>query len=106
MFDRPILYPTAYRWAIIAAALDVICTWVILSSGGAELNAIANRVIQLGGLPAMVTFKFAIIALVITICEVIGRRQQLAGRRLAITAVALNSFPVVVGAGQLGLASL
>lgn len=106
MLDQPILYPTAYRWAIVAAALDVICTWIILSSGGAELNAIARGVIQFGGLPAMLAFKFIIIAGVIAICELIGRRQHDTGRRLAVAAVALNSVPVVVGAGQLGLAAL
>lgn len=101
MLDRPILYPAVYRWVILAAALDVVCTYIILSSGGAELNGLARRVIDFGGLPAMLAFKFAIIGLVIGICEVVGRRHDDTGRRLARAAVVLNAFPVVVGSTQL-----
>lgn len=103
MLDKPILYPVAYRWAIFAASLDIICTWFILALGGAELNGVARRVIEAGGLPAMVAFKFAIVAAVFIICEFIGRRKHDTGRRLAAAAVALNCFPAVVGASQLSL---
>ena len=106
MLDKPILYPTAYRWVIIAASLDVICTWFILALGGHELNALARTVIEAGGLPAMLAYKFALIALVLVICEHIGRMKFDTGRRLAAAAVALNAFPVIVGASQLGMRSM
>ena len=103
MLDRPILYPTAYRWAIIAAALDIVCTYLILSLGGSELNMLARHVIDAGGVPGMVAFKFAIVAGVITVCEFVGRRRADTGRRLARAAVVLNAFPAIVGATQLTL---
>lgn len=106
MLDKPILYPTAYRWVIIAASLYVICTWLILALGGAELNILARKVIEAGGLPAMLAYKFALIALVLIICEHIGRLRFNTGRRLALAAAALNIFPAVVGASQLGLRSM
>lgn len=106
MLDKPVLYPKAYRWAIVAALLDIFCTYIILVSGGVELNGIARRVIDAGGVPGMIAFKFAIVSMVFIICEYIGRQQHDTGRRLAVAAVALNSFPVVVGASQLGLREL
>jgi hypothetical protein len=105
MLDKPILYPSVYRWVILAASLDVICTWIILMLGGVELNAIARRVIEAGGLPGMLALKFGVIASVVVICEYIGRRQNHAGRRLAVAALALNAFPAAVGASQLGVHS-
>ena len=103
MLDRPILYPTAYRWAIIAAALDIVCTYLVLSLGGSELNMLARHIIDAGGVPGMVAFKFAIVAGVITVCEFVGRRRADTGRRLARAAVVLNAFPAIVGATQLTL---
>jgi hypothetical protein len=103
MLDKPILYPTAYRWVILFAALDVICTWIILALGGSELNLLARKVIEAGGLPAMLAYKFALIALVLVICEHIGRLREDTGRRLARAAILLNAFPVLVGMSHLGL---
>jgi uncharacterized membrane protein len=103
MLDKPILYPTAYRWVILFASLDVICTWIILALGGRELNVLARAVINAGGLPAMLAYKFAIIAFVLVLCEHIGRRQSDTGRRLANAAIVLNAFPVLVGMSHLGL---
>jgi hypothetical protein len=103
MLDQPILYPAAYRWVIFFAALDVICTWIILALGGRELNALARAAIEAGGLPAMLAYKFALIAFVLVLCEHIGRRKHTTGRRLARAAIVLNAFPVFVGVSHLGL---
>jgi hypothetical protein len=101
MLDKPVLYPRYYRWVILFASLDVILTWIILTRGGAELNIIAKQVIDSAGLPGMLAYKFFLIILVLVICEHIGRIRFHTGRGVALTAIALNIFPVLVGGTQL-----
>ncbi len=93
----PILYPNAYAWFIVAAALDVVVTWMILHAGGSELNALADWVIRRFDIAGVVSYKFLLVALVLVICEVVGRRNARRGLLLACWAVALTVFPVVVG---------
>jgi len=93
----PVLYPTVYPWYVLMAALDIMVTWVILVLGGHELNVLADWVIQRYDLPGVVSYKFALVVLVIVVCEIVGRRRYDAGLRLARWAVALTAFPVVVG---------
>ena len=113
---RAALYPTAYVWYIFLACLDIMFTYLIvhpdvfvreydpktksydfsLEPRGAEANPLADWVIQRWGLPGMVVFKLGIVLLVICICEIVGRKREALGRRLANWAVALNPIPVVV----------
>ncbi|MEK6702920.1 MAG: DUF5658 family protein [Planctomycetota bacterium] len=102
-FSKPLLFPTLYRWYIIAATLDILCTYTILVLGGVEVNAIANRVIQSAGLPGMIAYKFIGVAFVLAVCEFVGRRKHHIGKRLAIAAIAISAFPVVVAVSQLTL---
>lgn len=95
-----VLYPVAYSWFIVLAAFDIVLTALILSplfgDRGNELNAIAAWVIQVFGLPGMVFYKYVNVAIVLVICEIVGRRRAGIGRRLAEWAVALTAVPVVV----------
>jgi hypothetical protein len=91
-----VLYENHYTWFVLVSALDVMFTWIVLHAGGREANAIAAAVLQRFGLEGMVAFKFALVAFVIVLCEVIGRRSRNAGRNLASASVALTCVPLVV----------
>ncbi len=96
-----VLYPNCYVWYVFFAALDVMLTWVILHLGGHEINIVADRVIARWDLPGLAVFKFGLVAVVVCICEVVGRRRAGLGRTLATWAVALAAVPVAVGLIQL-----
>ncbi len=98
---RALLYPGLYLWYIAFAAMDISLTWIILSLGGREVNALADWIIQRFQLPGVVVFKFFTVVLVVVICEAVGRRKPDTGVRLCKWAVILTSFPVVVGAVHL-----
>jgi hypothetical protein len=99
---QSVLYPNQYTWLIFFSALDVMLTWVVLFRGGFEANTIAARVIERFGLPGLVGFKFALVLLVIVICELVGRRNPTAGRRLAVAGIALTCVPVAISFLLLG----
>ncbi len=92
----PVLYENHYTWFVLVSALDLMLTWVILHAGGREANAIAAAVLQRWGLEGMVIFKFALVVFVIALCEVIGRRNLAAGKKLVSWAVALTCVPLVI----------
>ena len=109
------LYPEAYVWFVFLASLDIMLTYLILNPivfshddygvepRGAEANAVANQVIQRWDVPGMVIFKFVLVLVVVFICEIIGRRRDDTGRRIAEWAVAITSIPIVVAVVQMGL---
>lgn len=102
-FSRPVLYPAIYPWLVLAAAMDILTTALILHLGGTEVNPVAAGAIAVAGTAGMVVLKFAVIALVLTVCECVGRARHGTGRRLALCSVALNCLPVVVGITELAL---
>ena len=87
-------YPAQYTWLVFVAALDLMFTWIVLHSGGTELNLFADAVIDAYGIWGLSAFKFGMILFVICLCEIVGRRRHGAGRFLAVTAVVLNCIPV------------
>lgn len=99
--SRHVLFPTPYVWCVFFAAMDIMVTWIVLHMGGREVNGVAAWLIHRFGLWGIVVFKFVIIMAVIAICEFIGRRRPVLGKRLAEWAVALNVVPVAVGLVQL-----
>jgi len=92
----PVLYENHYTWFVLVSALDVMLTWVVLHAGGREANMLADAVLRNYGLEGLVTFKFALVVLLIVLCEIIGRRSHVAGKRLASGAVALTCVPLVI----------
>jgi hypothetical protein len=96
------LYSNCYNWYLLLAVLDIGLTWIILHGfGGYEVNVLANWIIRSGGFWATVGYKFALVGLVIAICEVVGRRVDATGRRLAEWAVAITAIPVTASFVQL-----
>lgn len=71
-------------------------TYVVLSLGGREVNALANAVLQWLGWHGMVGYKFALIVLVICLCEIIGRRDDKWGRRLGAMGIGLTWVPIIL----------
>lgn len=105
MAREPVLYPGIYPWYVGIATLDVLLTWLILSTfQGIELNPIAAGLIESGGMPAATFYKFGTVMFVLWSCEYIGRRRLLAGRRLAFYAVVANCIPVTASMAQLAIA--
>ncbi len=93
---RAARYPQAYVWFIFVSALDVMMTWVVLYFGGREVNALADYILQRWALTGMVVYKFALVVFVIFICEIVGHYRHSLGRKLAVFAVFITIFPVVV----------
>jgi hypothetical protein len=94
-------YQSEYVWLIFLSSLDIMLTWAILRRNGEELNPVARLVIEWWGLNGAIAFKFALMLFVIVSCEIIGRRRDQAGRRLAWVAVFLSATPVVYSLGLL-----
>jgi hypothetical protein len=101
---QPVLFPSRYAWYVLVCFLDLIVTNTIIAHfGGVEANAIAQRAIALAGFWGLIAFKVCSMIVVITICEIVGRRREPTGRRVAEWAIALSSIPVVLGLMQIPL---
>lgn len=95
-FRRHLHYPAAYTWLVFVASMDIMMTWVILHSGGREVNPLAEAVIHRFDLPGIVAFKFVLVAVIILISEVVGTRRPAVGRWFAAAAVLVSCVPVVL----------
>jgi hypothetical protein len=98
---RTVLYPGRYVWYIFLSALDLMLTWVVLHLEGQELNVVAAWVIHRYDLRGLVVFKFVLVVTVILICEIVGRRNDRAGRILAIVAAGVTAIPVCLSLTEL-----
>jgi len=90
-------YPRHYPWFITFAGLDVVLTWIVLSLGGQELNAVAQLALDLAGIPGMIALKVSAVLIVCVICEYLGRRRPSIGLGVANLAIAANTIPVTLG---------
>ena len=87
-----LMYETELSWFILVGALDVFMTYLILRYSAEERtrnvliegNPIARWVLHNWGIQGMVTFKFIMIAVVVTIAEIVGRVRPNVGRGLLI----------------------
>ena len=99
------LYPNRYAWFILTSTLDILLTHAILHHfsdfGGRELNTIADWVIRRFDIWGAITLKFLTVLVVITACEIVGRRSPRAGSRLASTVLVLSLIPLAVALWQL-----
>src|SRR4051794_40922154 len=93
---QPVRYPNTYVWFVFVSTLDICLTWIVLHSGGFEANAIADSVIRRFGLVGLVGFKLALTTLFVLVCELVGRRNDEAGRSLATVGVGIASLPVLI----------
>jgi hypothetical protein len=97
---RP-LYPNHYVWFVFLSVLDVLLTWLILAASGVEANPVAAAVIDRFGFRGMIVYKFALMVVVIVLCERVGRRNDRAGRRVITLGVAVTSLPIVLSFAML-----
>jgi len=93
---RAARYPQAYVWFVFVSALDLMMTWVVLYFGGREVNVLADYILDRWALTGMVVYKFALVILVIFICEIVGHYRPRLGRRLSIFAVVITLVPVII----------
>ncbi|MCP4251238.1 MAG: hypothetical protein GY778_29730 [bacterium] len=102
----PVRYPVRYGLFVILAGLAAAFTRAILRAGGTEVNPVADGVFAHRGLPGMLLFKFGLVLLIIALCELIGRRRDRVGRRLAAACVMVTAIPVLAATAQLAAARL
>ncbi len=100
-FTRPVLYPDRYTWFVFASAMDLLMTGIVLCRGGSEVNRLAEFVILHFGRAGIVTFKFVLVAVILIICEIVGRRRRELGRRLATWAIVIPALAVAAAVVQL-----
>lgn len=106
MLREPVMYARYHVGFVGLSTLDVLVTSFILSLGGAELNAIANRALEAGTtepITILTFYKFATVTLVLLAIEAIGRRRKQLGRGVAGFAVMANFVAVGVGVSQLAI---
>lgn len=97
-----VLYPNAYVWLVLIAALDLMLTHRVLSwFGGREVNPVALSVLVRFGFTGLVVYKFLLVSVVVGICEFVGRRVYNKGWWLARIAVAISAVPVVFALTQI-----
>jgi len=99
--SQPMRYPNAYAWLMLFSAMDIMLTWVILSRGGREVNALADWVIKQFGLNGMIIYKFALVLFFVVLCEMVGKLRDRSGITLSRVGVAIGAFPVVWSMGLL-----
>ncbi len=95
--DEHVRYPNHYAWFVLASSLDILMTMIVLELGGSEVNPLADRVITAFGMRGVLVFKFAMMGLVILLCEIIGRQRDLWGRRVASFAIIVPAFGALMG---------
>lgn len=94
---------------VLASSFDVLMTWYLLFYGGThgrtwfvESNPIPRYFLYSWGFDALVYFKFALVAVVAVICQVIARRKIDVARRvlnfatLLVTGVVVYSIVLMV----------
>lgn len=96
-----LLYTRQYVWYLLASVFDIVVTYIIVwRLDGSEVNVIANNLIEVLGHWGLVFLKFTTVVLVVGVCELVGRRREALGRRLAVAAIVISGFPVGYGALQ------
>ena len=99
--QRPVLYPNQYVWYVFASSLDIMVTVFVLSHlGMREANTFAQWSIAQFGTWGLIGLKFITVALVVGVCELIGRRNLVVGRRLACWSILASLLPVLAALVQ------
>lgn len=82
---------------ILINALDVVVTWMLLTRGPQfqESNLVAHWFLKQFGFRGMVYFKFALVAFVTVIAQIIARTHLQTARRLLVAGIAISSMVVV-----------
>lgn len=91
-----VIFPNGYVWFVFISTLDLLLTWIVLFLGGREANTVANEILVRFGLPGLIVFKFALVVIVICICEWVGRRRHESARLLLSVGIMITCLPVVL----------
>ncbi|QDT40395.1 hypothetical protein Pan241w_04520 [Gimesia alba] len=93
---------------ILVNALDVFMTYLLLVTGGfRESNQLANFFIARWGIKGMVYFKFALVAVVTVIAQIVARKKMTTGRNLLnfgsliVAGVVIYSFVLFLRSGHM-----
>jgi hypothetical protein len=97
----PMLFQSNYVWFVFVSLLDLMLTAVVLGLEGAEVNPVADAVLQHAGVQGLMLFKLSLVVFVIIMCEWVARRNLRAGRKLSEWSIAITSIPVIVSLYQL-----
>ncbi len=90
----PLESPTT--WFILANALDVFMTVILLNLGGfRESNEFANFVLERFDIRGLIYFKFATVAVVTVIAQIVARKKLWLARWLLIGGTVFVSGVVV-----------
>ncbi len=85
LFGRQLPFESETNFYILANTLDVFMTFVLLKTGGfRESNEVANRVLDMFGIRGLVFFKFAIVAFVCVLAQMIAVKQPQTAKKLLI----------------------
>jgi len=102
---EPCLYLPLHRWFLALAAVDVVLTTLVLNLGGQEANIVPRAILARAGLGGMVALKAASVVFVLLVCELVGRKREHVGRRLALGAIAANAAAASLGGAYLTIFS-
>lgn len=98
----PALYQNHYVWYLLASSLDIMVTYaIVFKFGGREVNTVANHLLQQFGHWGLIGLKFATVIIVVAICEILGRKNFVLGRRVATAAIVISALPVGAGLVQI-----
>ena len=87
--------PIEYSLFILVSFVDVLVSWQITRTGGQISNFIAQKAMDIGGFPGLLTFKLFFIILTLTLCEMVSVRKPQTGKRLSRICVLLVLVPVL-----------
>jgi hypothetical protein len=91
-----VIFPNGYVWFVFVSTLDIMLTWIVLHLDGREANRVAETIIYRYGLPGLVIFKFALVIIVVLICEWVGRRRFETARLLLSAGIMITCLPVLL----------
>jgi len=102
IWARQLPLETETCFFILASALDVVMTYILLSFGPEfqESNQIAAYFLAKSGFKGMVYFKFALVAFVTTVAQIVAKTRPKLARRL------LNGGTIITAAVVIYSASL
>ena len=81
-------------WYILLNLGDIVATWALLrrNSGFIESNPVARWFFHGWGIMGMVYFKLSMVTLVVTIAQVVARKNELLARLLLIFGCVVTGF--------------
>lgn len=89
MFKKDVVLAQEYLGFLLLNIFDLFLTGFIFKHSGQEANGIAALVLKYGHLAGFAIFKFAMVAFIITLCEVISLFKVERARQVIIGACAL-----------------